>query len=183
MKNIADRWLLALEDIPSKGLELAYDDIGELVTELEGIEPVGEVSALLRLDRSNGEIRVTGSIKGRVSVACDRCLNRFHQQIDHPFFYLFLPQERASFSPEMTLNTRDMETAFYSGPTIDLGDVLREQVALELPVRLLCRSGCKGLCPGCGRDLNQGPCNCTVAKGPSGPFAALAALKDKEGEE
>jgi len=43
---------------------------------------------------------------------------------------------------------------------VDLGAVVREELALEVPGFVLCREDCAGLCPKCGADLNAGPCDC-----------------------
>ena len=63
------------------------------------------------------------------------------------------------------------------GPVVDLAEVAREQVDLALPLRVLCRDDCRGLCPGCGADLNREACRCTSVGGDE-RFAGLARLKD-----
>lgn len=55
----------------------------------------------------------------------------------------------------------------------DLDELLREDILLSLPTKVLCKSDCKGLCPMCGADLNNGPCGC---KKPVDP--RLAVLQD-----
>jgi len=76
----------------------------------------------------------------------------------------------ASFDPETT----DEEA--YHGKEIDLSPVLREQILLSAPASPLCREDCKGLCPTCGKDWNEGACGCeTKAVDPR--WAALKNLK------
>ena len=53
---------------------------------------------------------------------------------------------------------------------------MREQVLLSLPNRTLCKEDCKGLCPRCGQNLNQEPCNCNPASDASMKWSALAGL-------
>lgn len=48
----------------------------------------------------------------------------------------------------------------YNGEYIDLTETIREILILSEPMKVLCRPDCKGLCPQCGADLNQGPCSC-----------------------
>jgi uncharacterized protein len=60
----------------------------------------------------------------------------------------------ASFDPE----TVDEEP--YSGKIIDLAPAMREQILLAVPPSPLCDEACKGLCPRCGKDLNQADCGC-----------------------
>jgi uncharacterized protein len=69
----------------------------------------------------------------------------------------------------------DVETGSYQGGVVDVAEILREHVLLELPMALHCRPGCRGLCPSCGADLNQGPCSCPPS--PTDPrLAALAHI-------
>jgi uncharacterized protein len=63
-------------------------------------------------------------------------------------------ETEASFDPD----TVDEEA--YEGKEIDLAPALREQVLLSVPASPLCREDCKGLCPTCGKDLNEGECGC-----------------------
>jgi uncharacterized protein len=49
---------------------------------------------------------------------------------------------------------------------LDLAEVVRQQLLLALPMHPVCRSACSGLCPHCGQDLNEGPCDCTEETDP-----------------
>ncbi len=46
--------------------------------------------------------------------------------------------------------------------TIQLDDVVLENLLVSLPIKVLCQEGCRGLCPQCGKDLNVGECDCTI---------------------
>jgi uncharacterized protein len=61
---------------------------------------------------------------------------------------------------EIELSDKDTRTAFFSGTQLAIGDILREQVLLALPMKALCRLDCKGLCPQCGTNLNLKSCGC-----------------------
>jgi uncharacterized protein len=50
--------------------------------------------------------------------------------------------------------------------TIDLGPLVRDAIVLELPMAPLCREDCRGLCPQCGADRNEGDCSCAAPKDP-----------------
>lgn len=54
----------------------------------------------------------------------------------------------------------DDETEVFTEDQIDLADVVRRGIIGELPMKVVCREGCKGLCPICGKDLNEGDCGC-----------------------
>jgi uncharacterized protein len=90
------------------------------------------------------------------------------------FDLLFRPLGIDAGSTERALVPPETEIGYYQGGGLVLEDVLREQVLLTLPVRTLCRSDCKGLCPRCGRNLNTEPCACEA-----GPVdARWSALSD-----
>lgn len=72
----------------------------------------------------------------------------------------------------------DCQTLFLPEPIIDLGVLLREQIYLALPARVLCRSDCRGLCQQCGTDLNDARCSC-LQDGDGGPFSVLRQVKGK----
>ena len=65
---------------------------------------------------------------------------------------------------EIELNEKDTQTAFFTGTQLPIGEILREQVLLALPMKALCRVDCKGLCPTCGINLNSGTCDCPAEK-------------------
>jgi DUF177 domain-containing protein len=66
-------------------------------------------------------------------------------------------ESEGSFDPALA----DEET--YEGKEIDLTPALREQILLQIPAPPLCAEDCKGLCPKCGKDLNEGECGCDRA--------------------
>jgi uncharacterized protein len=77
---------------------------------------------------------------------------------------------------EIELNAEDMGMVYFQGDKINLIETIQEQVLMEFPFRVLCKRGCKGLCPGCGADLNEDQCNCD-RKPSAGKFDALKNLK------
>lgn len=64
----------------------------------------------------------------------------------------------------------------YEGDTIELDRIANEALLLNLPSRLVCREDCRGLCPRCGKNLNEGDCGCSDYN-PASPFADLLNLK------
>lgn len=126
--------------------------------------PLGDVrTALARLDDApvSGSLRaesvvegilVTGTAGGHVAAQCARCLTDLGAEIDVELCELF-----AAPGAEQT----DEEFYRVTGTDIDLEPMLRDALALALPLNPLCRRDCKGLCPRCGADLNAGMCSCT----------------------
>ena len=61
---------------------------------------------------------------------------------------------------EREIEEDDFATAFYENDQIDLGQLMREQFYLAVPMKPLCDAACQGLCPVCGTNLNRGTCEC-----------------------
>ena len=127
------------------------------------------------LPHTGGEVRITGRIRTDLDLECDRCLGRASLAIDAPFdlFYrpLDLPNEP---DQELALDEGEAEMGFYELPGLELEDIVREQVELQLPMQRLCSPACKGICPVCGTNRNETECNCQP---PSGDDRWMA-LKD-----
>ncbi len=72
-------------------------------------------------------------------------------------------QKRPHESPDKAEASFELETLDeegYTGKQIDLTPAMREQILLSIPPSPVCREDCKGLCPSCGKDLNDGACGC-----------------------
>ena len=102
-------------------------------------------------------ILVKGSGELTVRGACDRCLADTEMTVE---------------IPEICHYVEGIENDF-----IDLTEEVREDILLALPLRLTCRDDCRGLCPNCGGNLNQGACRCRrETDGEASPWAALDGL-------
>ena len=117
-------------------------------------------------ERAGGEIRINGSLKTTVEMMCSRCLEPARPDINKSFDLFFRQRDELMFDEdqEIALTERDTQTAFFTGTQLAIGEILREQVLLALPMKVLCRVDCKGLCPTCGINLNSGTCNCPAEK-------------------
>jgi uncharacterized protein len=105
---------------------------------------------------------LSGRLQARLEMACGRCLEPFTLPVDTQVDLTYVPHPADAPEDEVELSQDDLTTAFYREQTLDLGDMVREQFYLALPMRPLCREDCKGLCPQCGTNLNQGTCGCDV---------------------
>ena len=109
------------------------------------------------------DIRIRGSLDTHMEVACARCLEPVEQPVEASFDLIFRPQDADPGGSDRAITTSETEIGYYEGDGLLLEDVLREQILLALPARILCREDCKGLCPECGRNRNQDPCDCAPA--------------------
>jgi uncharacterized protein len=128
----------------------------------ENVRQVGPLDWSATAERAGEEIRIAGSLSTKLEFACARCLEPARTIISKPFDLFFRERDEALFDEdaEVELDEEDTRTAFFTGTKLPIGDILREQVLLALPMKLLCTVDCKGLCPTCGTNLNSGSCGC-----------------------
>jgi uncharacterized protein len=131
-----------------------------------------------RLDRTGLGVRLRGQLDGAIEMPCDRCLREVVVPIHRALDLFYTPDDPlAGRGGEMEVQPRDLDFAVYQHEAIDLDELVREQVALSVPTRVLCRDDCCGLCPQCGADLNEEKCQCQNPIDPR--WQALADLKDE----
>lgn len=141
--------------------------------EFRQMEPL-EVNATAEL--ADGQIRIFGSLHTRVELVCARCLDMVAEEISRDFDLFYRPMRSIARDEEVQLSLDETEIAFFEGDGLFLADVLAEQVNLTLPMKVICRSDCRGLCAHCGANLNNEECRCE--KHPSDPrLAPLARLR------
>lgn len=120
------------------------------------------------------DIRLRGRLSAGLELQCARCLDPVKQDVTRDFELLYRPLGVDAGRDELSVTDAEAEIGYYQGEGILLEDVLREQVLLALPLKITCRDDCKGLCPHCGKNLNQEQCSCsTPSEDPR-----WAALKD-----
>jgi uncharacterized protein len=120
------------------------------------------------------DIRLKGRLSTGIELQCARCLEAVRQEVKRDFELLYRPLGADAGRDELSITDAEAEIGYYQGHGVLLEDVLREQVLLALPLKITCRPDCKGLCPQCGKNLNQEQCSCsTEVEDPR-----WAALKD-----
>jgi uncharacterized protein len=102
-----------------------------------------------------GRYYFSGSLQGEIALDCRRCLTAVTLPVTESLHFLFAQagDEETDESDVYPLDPR--------ARLVDLRPAIREQWILAAPAFALCREDCKGLCPQCGADLNQGPCGCS----------------------
>src|SRR6185369_12071499 len=92
---------------------------------------------------------------------CARCLEDYTFPLEREFRVVLTP--RAAAGGDAQLSADDMALSTYDGQEIDVTPLVYEEAILALPTRPLCAEDCRGLCPRCGANLNQGACGCPAA--------------------
>ena len=124
------------------------------------------------------DIRIRAHFTGEFEIECARCVEPVKMPLDGDFDLIFRPQDADADARERAISLDETEIGYYEKSGLLLEDVVREQVLLSLPGRILCQPDCKGLCPRCGQNLNQGQCSCEDT--PADPrWNALAGLAGK----
>lgn len=88
-----------------------------------------------------GEIIFTGRVATVITYQCGRCLEFFDKSVDLDFQQVVTPDQL----------------------DVDITPEIRETLLIDLPVRAICRENCKGICPTCGKNLNNFSCECAPA--------------------
>ena len=117
-----------------------------------------------------GVLMMDGELTTTIHGLCDRCASPFDREIRFPI--------HAVLVTELADEENEDEWVFpLEGDSADLDDIVRTVFVLNLDSKLLCKEDCRGLCPRCGKNLNDGPCNCQKELDPR--FAALKQLLEK----
>ncbi|HOE96074.1 MAG TPA: DUF177 domain-containing protein [Candidatus Sumerlaeota bacterium] len=155
LKLLVDR----LRDQP---LDLELDlDPRQLQLVDEEFDFTDRVRGRLTFRMAGADILAQGDLTARIMGRCVRCLGPAAAEIHVPVTEVWMHgpgrDERG-----IAADADDLDlTRFYTGEEIELAEPLRELIMAELPDRLYCDPDCKGLCPGCGANLNTEPCACS----------------------
>ncbi len=108
------------------------------------------------------ELYVRATVKAAVRVECARCLDTLDLPLESTFAALYAPVPAAEEDESRSQReaSESQRVLHYTGGVVDLGEQIIEALALAAPMKPLCREDCKGLCPQCGRNLNDGACGC-----------------------
>ena len=150
----------------------------EVANEAGTYDIVAPVELEFDIHKDHDKFRLDGHLRTELELPCSRCLEPYRLAVDADFDQRYFPASAASTDPDREVQEDDLETSYYSDDQIDLGELMREQFYLALPMKPLCRDDCRGLCPQCGTNLNTGTCDCSpVWEDPR--LAALKAIKEK----
>jgi uncharacterized protein len=129
-----------------------------------------------QIEKEPNSLFVGGRLKGEINIVCGRCLQTYTLPVDIEVGFIFASED-ASFSTAMPLDMEielDEKDLMIKPLTkeIDLLELVRESLILEVPMQPLCREDCAGLCSKCGVNLNERKCDCEQDE-EANPFAAI----------
>jgi len=114
-----------------------------------------------------GLLTLEGQAASLLDYTCDRCMGAFSREKTVPLSYLLA---------ETLEGEEDDALVLLEDGEVDVGELAYTAFILDMDTKHLCSEDCKGLCPGCGVNLNQEPCRCR--KQPDPRWAALQQLLD-----
>lgn len=164
------------------GLNIKETVTAAVLPEIKAMQDRGELkfnkplTFELNLKRLDNMLVIEGVLHGEAIMSCGRCLDECAQKLESDFTLKGAPAKAVTLAreSEIELKKDDLDDFTYSGNILDLKEILQEQVILALPLAPVCNTGCRGLCPGCGANLNQSACTCAEKHGRS----AFDAIKD-----
>jgi uncharacterized protein len=116
----------------------------------------GEVSVNAVIEKRGNQLFLTAAIETTGTFDCDRCMTQFETLLSpsYKMNYLSKDSDPAQYDPA------EVQVLSPGENVLDISEDVRQTILLSVPLKLLCRNDCAGLCPQCGRNLNQGPCAC-----------------------
>lgn len=129
-----------------------------------------------KLTRGIVTVTVEGEFSFNSESECTRCLQAAEQSLPVSFRTEFVTAENFTEAKEAELHEQDLDVTIYDGDKIDLTEVVREQILLNLPEQVFCREDCRGLCEKCGANRNLLDCKC-IEKDVDPRWSALRNLK------
>ena len=123
-------------------------------TEWSGQHPfVSPISVKGSVSSKSGEALLEAEVSFDFFMPCDRCMEEVKERHISRFSHVLVPR----------LENEDNDAYIcVEGDSFDLSELLRADILLEIPSNFLCKEDCKGLCPSCGKNLNEGPCGCNL---------------------
>jgi len=150
--------LITLEKSPYEfDFQLVPDQI-----DLESEDAVLKAPARVRgkLTKHIAQTDVEGMIEAELELECSRCLQKIDKKFEIPFHAAFVTPEHFTEAKEAELNADDLDVSILEGNEINMSELVREQILLNLPEQVFCKEDCKGLCEKCGANRNLINCNC-----------------------
>jgi uncharacterized protein len=116
------------------------------------------------------------------TLSCNRCLKPIVEHAESQVELMIVVERRHDSGGERELTEKELGILFLDEEILRTEPILIEQIQLNVPMKPLCQPECRGLCPVCGTDWNEGACSCAGSE-PDARWAALAALKGRLGDE
>ncbi len=148
-----------LDELQKPGVELTCVVDAEVA--VEASEALyGPVKGQVTLINAGGKVEAFGFVSTTVELTCSRCLTKHWVPIEIEIDEVCSLEAVERYDSVTAEEERSELISLRSGSKIDLSELVRQLAMLNTPWRWLCRPDCRGLCPVCGQNLNEGDCDC-----------------------
>mgnify|MGYP000003282166 FL=1 len=156
--------------------ELETDTFDFMVPDWQLSKPL---SVSLEVVNEGRYLSLAGTVKTTVEGRCSRCLDKVTQTVETVLAEQLLYAKDAYLYDHLAVGELEEQFYLYENDLFDISEIVRESILAALPMKILCRDDCRGLCLKCGQNLNRGQCDCdTTEIDPR--LAILAKLKATE---
>ncbi len=100
-----------------------------------------------------GSLELSAVAAATLECICDRCLETFEKPIEYSF-------EEVLKKEDVNGEDENPDAIYFQGNSVEIDEIVLNNIILSLPIKNLCSEDCKGLCPDCGQNLNLGECSC-----------------------
>jgi len=178
---------IRIDDIPEDGLDVTLTGAEDILSEALARIPAGRrakidpyVKGRLQITSHEDDIFFVGRVNATMLLQCSRCLADF--ALDKELDLNLVIRRR---DPEVSMENeerldREVDSFLIGGDEIDPGEIIIQELFLEIPMKPLCSEECPGLCPGCGALKGSPECQCPREDHPDPRWEALARLKKDE---
>jgi uncharacterized protein len=179
IKRIEDILILP-ETIGEAGIEndvsISPEIMAEVFKDMDlAVDKPFHIHYVAEREGESDTVHVSVDVEGELQAACARCLEPIGHKVDLHLETDYIPAE-----PDMAGNLEgervSSEIGYYR-KSIHIGEYIISELVLALPLRYICNEECKGLCPGCGVNLNREECHCETPVDPR--LQKLKDLKEK----
>lgn len=149
-------------DLNSFGRDLEIDtrlEASAIDLDEPNAKVASDVEIKATLTKHSHATELAGKLSTTLTVDCDRCLQPSDVPLNVDLDLEFVGADSFAIEANMELGSDDLKIDLADGE-LDLGEIAREQILLNLPQQFFCSESCKGLCPKCGANLNLKDCNC-----------------------
>jgi uncharacterized protein len=131
--------------------EVALDFCGNEDIDLKFLKPVQVSGVALNI---GGSLELSAKVIAALEFLCDRCCEAFDKEM------IFTFEEVLKKEDVRAEDDQNPDAVYFQGNSIELDELVLNNIIVSLPLKNLCKPDCKGLCPVCGQNLNSGECSC-----------------------
>lgn len=146
------------------GATRSYDVLATVLQEEAEVSQAAPLAGQVGMLRTSLGILVEGVLQGALIVECSRCLRPVTVPVSVELEDEFKPTVDVLRGTYLPVDEEDEALLINEHHILDIAEVLRQAALLEVPMQVLCRPDCAGFCQICGKDLNEGPCDCPPAE-------------------